>query len=195
MARRQYWPSLTTGAPQGCPPSKQRSDNSRCHLIKHSPLLRCLECPRPRSRGGGVDVGGTYEDPTTGGPLTGDALAESVGTLITGFPDVHFEVAIDCLDETRAAAQWVMKGTNTRPNACRPRHQPSCGASRRRLHRLRPRGGSASQGARLFRHRHDAQATRASSPHNPAGYPAHYPIRDRRTSRHPTQGGPRGPEP
>ena len=70
-----------------------------------------------------LTLGGTYEDPTTGGPLTGDALAESVGTLITGFPDVHFEVAIDCLDETRAAAQWVMKGTNT--GQCLPAPPPT----------------------------------------------------------------------
>jgi len=59
---------------------------------------------------------GTYEDPSTGGPLNGDALAESVGALITGFPDLQFElVTVDALDDRRAAAQWLMKGTNTGP--------------------------------------------------------------------------------
>ena len=60
--------------------------------------------------------GGTYEDPTTGGPLTGDALAHSVQTLLTGFPDVHFDVlSVAATGETTAAAQWVMRGTNTGP--------------------------------------------------------------------------------
>ena len=57
---------------------------------------------------------GTYEYPTMGGPESGDALAGSVGTLMWGFPDVHFELmSIDALDVTRAAAQRLMKGTNT----------------------------------------------------------------------------------
>jgi steroid delta-isomerase-like uncharacterized protein len=64
---------------------------------------------------------GTYEDPTTGGPLSGDALAENVATLITGFPDLSFElVSVDAIDETRAAAQWLMKGTNTGPMPAGP---------------------------------------------------------------------------
>jgi hypothetical protein len=29
--------------------------------------------------------GGRYQDPTAGGPLTGDALAANVATLLTGF--------------------------------------------------------------------------------------------------------------
>ncbi len=35
---------------------------------------------------------GTYEDPTTGGPLHGDALAANVAGLVEGFPDLRFEV-------------------------------------------------------------------------------------------------------
>jgi steroid delta-isomerase-like uncharacterized protein len=75
----------------------------------------------PRGVVSALTTTGTYEDPTTGGPLNGDALAESVGTLITGFPDVHFElVSVDALDDTRAAAQWLMKGTNTGPMPAGP---------------------------------------------------------------------------
>jgi steroid delta-isomerase-like uncharacterized protein len=60
--------------------------------------------------------GGTYEDPTTGGPLTGDALAASVSGLLAGFPDVRFEVVgFTPTGDTSAAAQWVMRGTNTGP--------------------------------------------------------------------------------
>jgi SnoaL-like domain len=33
--------------------------------------------------------GGSYEDATTGGPLTGDALAANVAALLAGFPDLH----------------------------------------------------------------------------------------------------------
>jgi steroid delta-isomerase-like uncharacterized protein len=60
--------------------------------------------------------GGTFEDPTTGGPIGGDALAGNVNGLAVGFPDVHFEV-LSCLptSPTTAAAQWVMHGTNTGP--------------------------------------------------------------------------------
>jgi steroid delta-isomerase-like uncharacterized protein len=60
--------------------------------------------------------GGTYEDPTTGGPLSGDALAASVATLLVGFPDLHFDIdSITPTGETTAAARWTMRGTNTGP--------------------------------------------------------------------------------
>jgi steroid delta-isomerase-like uncharacterized protein len=58
--------------------------------------------------------GGTYEDPTTGGPITGAALAASVAALVEGFPDLRFEiVSVAPMDATTAAAQWRMLGTNT----------------------------------------------------------------------------------
>jgi hypothetical protein len=38
---------------------------------------------------GSLVEGGTYEDPTTAGPLSGDALADNVAGLVVGFPDVH----------------------------------------------------------------------------------------------------------
>ncbi|MFI5372100.1 MAG: ester cyclase, partial [Candidatus Eisenbacteria bacterium] len=63
-----------------------------------------------------LNHGGTYEDPTTGGPLSGDALAASVDGLLTGFPDVHFEL-VSCAPtgDDSAALQWRMQGTNTGP--------------------------------------------------------------------------------
>jgi len=65
--------------------------------------------------------GGSYEDPTTGGPLTGDALAANVATLLTGFPDVHFDlVSVAPTSGTTAAAQWLMRGTNTGPMPAGP---------------------------------------------------------------------------
>jgi len=58
--------------------------------------------------------GGSYEDPTTGGPLTDDALAATVATLLAGFPDLHFDlVSVAPTSDTTAAAQWLMRGTNT----------------------------------------------------------------------------------
>ena len=60
--------------------------------------------------------GGTYEDPTTGGPLSGDALAANVAGLVGGFPDLHFEVvSVTPTSDMSAAAQWRMQGTNTGP--------------------------------------------------------------------------------
>lgn len=60
--------------------------------------------------------GGTYEDPTTGGPLSGDTLIESVARLLIGFSDLRFDVvSATATGETTAAAQWTMYGTNTGP--------------------------------------------------------------------------------
>jgi steroid delta-isomerase-like uncharacterized protein len=60
--------------------------------------------------------GGTYEDPTTGGPLGGDALAANVASVYAGFPDVRFEiVSVAATGDESAAAQWRMVGTNTGP--------------------------------------------------------------------------------
>ena len=60
--------------------------------------------------------GGTYQDPTTGGPLTGDAIAEMVGGLLVMFPDLSFDVVSSGeLSDGRVAGQWVMRGTNTGP--------------------------------------------------------------------------------
>ena len=59
--------------------------------------------------------GGTYEDPTTGGPLSGDALTASVAGVLAGFPDVHFEVDSVATNGDTASAQWRMLGTNTGP--------------------------------------------------------------------------------
>jgi steroid delta-isomerase-like uncharacterized protein len=60
--------------------------------------------------------GGTYEDPTTGGPLTGDALTASVAGVYAGFPDVRFEVvSLAINDDDTASAQWRMIGINTGP--------------------------------------------------------------------------------
>ena len=59
---------------------------------------------------------GTYEDPTTGGPLTRPALAQYVGGLLSGFPDLSFEVvSASPTSDTTVAAQWLMKGTNSGP--------------------------------------------------------------------------------
>jgi steroid delta-isomerase-like uncharacterized protein len=58
--------------------------------------------------------GGTYEDPTTGGPISGDALAANVDGLAAGFPDLQFVVGgVAPTSDTSAAAEWRMQGTNS----------------------------------------------------------------------------------
>ena len=55
---------------------------------------------------------GTFEDPTTGGPITGSAIAGTANDLFVGFPDVSFsELRIE-RSPTSAAAQYVMRGAN-----------------------------------------------------------------------------------
>jgi steroid delta-isomerase-like uncharacterized protein len=57
---------------------------------------------------------GTYEDPTTGGPISGDALAANVDGLAAAFPDLHFDIeSVAPTSDTSAAAEWRMLGTNT----------------------------------------------------------------------------------
>jgi steroid delta-isomerase-like uncharacterized protein len=63
-----------------------------------------------------LTAGGTYQDPTTGGPLSGDALTANVAGVYAGFPDVRFEtVSVDTTGDTTACAQWRMLGTNSGP--------------------------------------------------------------------------------
>ena len=58
--------------------------------------------------------GGTYDDPTTGGPLSGPAIGDYISSQLSVFPDLSFEVvsAAPASDGT-VAAEWIMKGTNS----------------------------------------------------------------------------------
>lgn len=57
--------------------------------------------------------GGTYSDPTTPGPIGGEALRGYAMALWTAFPDLRFEIsAIDRIDARRAHVRWVMRGHN-----------------------------------------------------------------------------------
>jgi steroid delta-isomerase-like uncharacterized protein len=71
---------------------------------------------RPERVPAALTDGGTYEDPTTGGPLSGDALTANVAGVYDGFPDVRFElVSVAATSDDTACAQWRMIGTNTGP--------------------------------------------------------------------------------
>jgi steroid delta-isomerase-like uncharacterized protein len=57
--------------------------------------------------------GGTYTDPTTGGPVSGPAFSGYMQGFFATFPDVSFEVASAGLAAPDlVAAQWIMRGTN-----------------------------------------------------------------------------------
>ncbi len=71
---------------------------------------------RPEAVPAALTDGGTYEDPTTSGPLSGGALTASVAGVLAGFPDVHFEIdSVSVGPDDTASAQWRMQGTNTGP--------------------------------------------------------------------------------
>ncbi|HET9219645.1 MAG TPA: ester cyclase [Terriglobia bacterium] len=58
-------------------------------------------------------VDGTYTDPTTNGPLSGDAFAAYMKGLFSTFPDTSFEIVSEGqLAPDLVAAQWIMRGTN-----------------------------------------------------------------------------------
>ena len=60
--------------------------------------------------------GGTYRDPATGQPLTGEAIAAYAGGLWAAFPDLSFEIVSAApAGDGMLAARWIMHGTNRGP--------------------------------------------------------------------------------
>ena len=57
--------------------------------------------------------GGTYEDPSTGGPLEPGPLQHYAGALWTAFPDLTFE-EVDYRETApgEIVFRWIMRGTN-----------------------------------------------------------------------------------
>ena len=56
--------------------------------------------------------GGTYRDPTTGGPLAGPAISGYAAGLWSAFPDLSFEIVTLAGGAGLVVAEWVMRGTN-----------------------------------------------------------------------------------
>lgn len=66
-------------------------------------------------------AGGTYADPTTPGPLSGEAIGKNAEQLWQSFPDVTFEVRSHGLaGDDLVSAEWTMKGTNRGPFGALP---------------------------------------------------------------------------
>jgi steroid delta-isomerase-like uncharacterized protein len=63
---------------------------------------------------------GSFEDPTTGGPITGSSISQTASDLFTGFPDVSFDDIRVERGQGSAAAQYVMSGTNAGATALGP---------------------------------------------------------------------------
>lgn len=60
--------------------------------------------------------GGTYSDPVTNGPVTGEAIVAYAENLWTVFPDLAFELAsIGSSRPTSVVAEWTMTGTQDGP--------------------------------------------------------------------------------
>ena len=59
-------------------------------------------------------AGGTYTDPVTAGPLTGEAIGVYAKSLWDAFPDLSFETLSSMENgDGLLSAEWLMKGTNT----------------------------------------------------------------------------------
>jgi len=69
----------------------------------------------PEAVGAALAPDGTYQDPLTGGPLGGEALAGYVGVTMTAFPDLHFDLVSRHDDGETVALRWIMRGTNSGP--------------------------------------------------------------------------------
>lgn len=59
--------------------------------------------------------GGTYEDPTTAGPISAAALPAVLERLRAVFPDLAFDRVSDTGDGPRRVVEWVMRGHNSGP--------------------------------------------------------------------------------
>lgn len=60
-----------------------------------------------------LNADGTYEDPSSGGPLSGEAFKAYMQGLWSVFPDLTFEKqSLGVMAPDLIAAQWIMKGTN-----------------------------------------------------------------------------------
>jgi len=58
-------------------------------------------------------VDGTYSDPLTNGPVSGEAFIGYMNGLFSAFPDVSFEIASTGLaGPDLVSAQWIMRGAN-----------------------------------------------------------------------------------
>lgn len=57
--------------------------------------------------------GGTYEDPATGGPISGDALAAHVDALVAALPDLTFAEVSRAESTASTTLEWSMAGTFT----------------------------------------------------------------------------------
>lgn len=61
-----------------------------------------------------LGVDGTYEDPTTHGPISGDTFRAYLAALWDAFPDLTFEIVSEAeTGPDTVAAQWIMRGTNS----------------------------------------------------------------------------------
>jgi steroid delta-isomerase-like uncharacterized protein len=57
---------------------------------------------------------GTYSDPGTTGPLSGQAIREHFAAFFAGFPDAQCEtVSLDPVTGQLSAWRWILRGTNT----------------------------------------------------------------------------------
>lgn len=60
--------------------------------------------------------GGTYCDPTTDGPIAGEAVKAHVEMLCAAFPDLSFEMkSVAGTGGGRVTAEWILRGTNLGP--------------------------------------------------------------------------------
>ncbi|MCU0659187.1 MAG: nuclear transport factor 2 family protein [Polyangiaceae bacterium] len=58
------------------------------------------------------EPGGTYEDPTTGGPVPGASIARVVEPLCVAFPGLVFERSGVLVDGDRLVVEWTLRGHN-----------------------------------------------------------------------------------
>jgi steroid delta-isomerase-like uncharacterized protein len=57
-------------------------------------------------------AGGTYEDPTTAGPVPGAEIAHVLEPLRAAFPDLGFELANVLGEGSRYVVEWTLRGHN-----------------------------------------------------------------------------------
>ena len=103
---------------------------------------------------------GTYSDPGTAGPLSGQAIRDHFAAFFGGFPDAACEtVSLDPVTKNLSVWRWILRGTKHRLLPGDPGNRQVTDPAWLRIHRSPRR--QAAPGRRVFRPAHHTGPARA----------------------------------
>ena len=108
--------AITAGCTGGAVVKNADNDNSAALMQMYGSFKAAWNNHDATGVAGYFAPDGTYTTPTTGGPISGPAIAGFTGALFAAIPDFHIElISAHPIDSTTIAERWVVKGTWTQP--------------------------------------------------------------------------------